>query len=238
MSLLILDEKCTKCGQNLIHLIHLQSSGNYLICPNIYQSILSDFTIEGTKVYCKKDEETTPLSTVEPVHCIFCNQELVRFAFAQDPFQHYEICPSILGLFFNTYRNQKTAMITKIFCETRVEIEAKLVEPLTVSLSRGVKNYPLATVKINNVESLSSLTLKIEVPRGWPFLVSPNSIAFLPPYSQGVFNIYLTVPENAPSGDHFIRYKPIAQRIGKRKMRSNEIIKGFDKPTIIKITVR
>lgn len=238
MSLLILDEKCTKCGQNLIHLIHLQSSNNYLLCPNIYQSILSDFKADKKKIYCSRHgEEKEPVQTEKTENCIYCNLELVKFAFAQDPFHRYEICPSILGIFFQTYRNQKNSFNTKIFCETRIQVEAKKVEPLTISLNRGIKNFPLATVKTNNVESLSGLTLNIETPLGWPFIVSPSNIAFQPPFSQGVFNIYISVPDNVKSGDYFVRYKPVAQRVGKRKMGANEVIKGFDKPTIIKIII-
>lgn len=239
MSILILDEKCTKCGQNLVHLVHLQSSSNYLFCPNIHQSILSDFKSNGKKIFCcRTDEENSTFPEANSENCIYCNQELVRFAFAQDPFQRYEICPSVLGFFFQNYRNQKNAAFTKVFCETRIEIEAQYVEPLSLSLSRGIKNYPLATVKTSNVESLSGLSLNMEVPAGWPFLVSPNYVPFQPPYSESTFSIYITIPENVKPGDYFIRYKPVAQRMGRRKMGPNEVIKGFDKPTIIKITVR
>jgi hypothetical protein len=45
--------------------------------------------------------------------------------------KHFEVCPSAFGLFLCTYQTEQRGITTKIFCETKPEVIAKLTKPYT-----------------------------------------------------------------------------------------------------------
>jgi hypothetical protein len=233
--------KCEKCGQRLVRLIELKSYSNFLMCPNMFQSLQANFKTEGNQIFCcAKNEERETAEKPKPQHCIFCNEQLVELGTAsRNPFQYFKVCPSAFGLFLYAYETKRKGMETRIFCRTKIEVDAKLVKYPTLNLKRGIPKQPLVLAKLSTIDSLSEVRVKIDVPIGWGVEVKPEVIELLPAGSECNFEIYLSIPQATEPGEYFIRYFPTAEKLNGVKLGPTRVLKGkgFDKPSIVKIIV-
>lgn len=122
-------ENCKKCGKQFIHILNLQSYSNYRVCPSLYQSLWSIYINHGSEIYCAPSNGSkAPLPKIKPNHCIYCNQKMVKMA-AVVGMKHFEVCPSAFGLFLCAYKTEQRGATTKIFCEMKPEVEAKITRP-------------------------------------------------------------------------------------------------------------
>ena len=144
----------------------------------------------------------------------------------------------IWNVSLDAYKTEQRGITTKIYCEPKVEVEAKLTKPIEVTLNKGITNHHLAWATITNQASLTGVRMQIDVPVGWSYTVNPQRVDFQPPNSQSKFDICISIPQNTLSGVYLLRYKPVADKIGDRTIGVNELIKGFDKPIIVRITVQ
>ncbi len=124
-------ENCRKCGKQFVHILNLQSYGNYRMCPSLYQSLWSNFITNGTEIYCgPSNGSKAHLPKVKPNHCVYCNQKLVKMA-AVVGMKHFEVCSSAFGLFLCAYQTDQRGITTQIFCEPKPEVKAKIAKPYT-----------------------------------------------------------------------------------------------------------
>ncbi len=114
--------RCRECGQDMVRLINLKSYENYLLCRNLFQSLLKDFRSDGTQIYCAtSDDDKKPLRKFSPESCLFCNAGLLKLAVMTEPFQLLFVCPSALGRIQEDSQTEKEGTANKIFCNTNAK---------------------------------------------------------------------------------------------------------------------
>jgi len=233
--------KCQQCGQKLVRLMNLKSYGNYLICPNLYQSMLTNFKHYGQCIYCcGLDEEKPVVKKPKEDRCVYCDQKLIEIALMK-PFTLYHVCPTVIGFFLYAYETKQKGLETKIHCKTKIEVEARLKKYATITLARGTSNYPLSKVHFSNGgnSDVFNLRIRVDIPKGWSTLVTPEMISKVPVGGSCDFEIRLSIPESTEPGEYFIRYGPFVEKLGETKLEPTKVLKieDFGTPSIIKVKV-
>jgi len=233
--------KCEQCGQKLVRLIDPKSYGNYLMCPNVYQSMLANFKRENHRIYCcGRNEDKSKAKNPKRGNCIYCDEKLLGLVLMK-PFTLYHVCPTVLGFFLYAYKTKQKALKTEIHCRTKTEVEAKLKDHAVVTLARGVSNCPLSKIQLtNNADSaISNLRMRVDAPRGWIALVTPDTVSVVPTGGSCSFEIRLSIPKTTEPGEYFIRYGPHAEKLGETKLGPDRALKINDlgSPSIVKVVV-
>ena len=121
------EENCRKCRQQFVHIINLESYGNYRMCPSLYELLQTNFKKDGSRIHCcsANQETRVPLAKIKPGHCLYCNQKMVKMAQVVG-MKHFEVCPSAFGMFLVAYQTEQRGITTKIYCEPKTKVEAKI----------------------------------------------------------------------------------------------------------------
>ncbi len=120
------EENCRRCRKQFVHIINLESYGNYRMCPNLYDALQTNFKKEGNRIYCcSLNQEAKVHAKTKPGHCMYCNQKLVKMAQVVG-MKHFEVCPSAFGMFLVAYQTEQRGVTTKIYCEPKMKVEAKV----------------------------------------------------------------------------------------------------------------
>ena len=122
------EENCRKCRQQFVHIINLESYGNYRMCPSLYDVLQTNFKKDGSRIYCcPLNQEAKVHAKIKPGRCVYCNQKMVKMAQVVG-MKHFEVCPSAFGMFLVAYQTEQRGITTKIYCEPKKNVEAKVTK--------------------------------------------------------------------------------------------------------------
>lgn len=98
------------------------------------------------------------------------------------------------------------------FTEQRRAVDVSLNEQYMRANPGEQISVPFRVRNSGNVP-LQNVSINVEVPEGWDKSVDPESIATLQRFRPGVFQVQITPPEDAESGDFFVEMTASTQEI-------------------------